>query len=160
MARNPEELEGLRFQAGPEPTESKSYIPQFPPSTLEDAEAQSLALLSQILEIEAQLGDPYKQAVDGSRLTRDEYFEWRKKANLARAIKITQRAKVRAWIKQQRTKNSKVVYITPELQRFLADIADLIDCLAKDGIEFSEDEAALIDKLEYYAKLGSPSVSQ
>lgn len=136
----------LRFHT----KESKT---QFPPTSLEEAEDLQIQLLTDILEIESQLGDKDRRDESGSRLYGKDYWTWRKRANDARIAKVKQRAKICKWIKEQnmgKRKEREEEVAASGFGPLLVDIADLLHKLAAEGVEFDEPEQALIDALDTY----------
>lgn len=132
----------------------KTVEQPFPPISIEDAENQILALLVDINEIEAQLGDRDKKDSTGSRLWGEDYWSWRTKANSARVAKINHRAKLKKWIKDQRQnvrENMAEEAKSSGLQGLIVATTDLLHKLASEGVEFTDQEQGLIDALTEYA---------
>ena len=71
------------------------------PVSVGEGEQRSTALLKEIETIQVQLGDHNRTNTDGVRLTQGEYWEWRKKANRARMMKLWEYRQIKAWMKNK-----------------------------------------------------------
>jgi hypothetical protein len=126
---------------------------KFPPTSLEEAEDMQLRLLTAILDIESQLGDRDRKDVNGERLWGKDYWDWRKRANDARIAKIKQRAKVKKWIKDQTVGKRELLIeeaANQGLGNLLSNVSELLHKLAAEGVEYDEEEQAIVNALDRY----------
>ena len=78
----------------------KNYIE---PKTMAEAESRLQELSEKLREIEVQLGN--RNRIDprtGNRLGEEEYFAWRSKAQWAQQSMMSERSRIKLWIKEQR----------------------------------------------------------
>jgi len=158
MSRTQEELEQFKFET---PFPDKIAF-KFPPDSVAEAEQISHQLLTDILEIEAQLSDRDRRDAFGGRIAGDEYWSWRTKAIQARAIKTSQRAKLKLWMKQA-SSNYQINGSEPVpcfqtkandvgLTNLFKDLSVFLHALAADGIEFDEWEQSIVDAVDRYCE--------
>lgn len=108
--------------------------------TLADAEERRQQLTLEIQGIQAQLGDRQRTDDQGRRLSSNEYWAWKKRAQHALNQKLDELRLVKSWIRENQRETPAV-----ELARHIGVLCQLFDELKTEDVEFDLDELDKID---------------
>lgn len=108
--------------------------------TLADAEERRQQLTLEIQGIQAQLGDRQRTDDQGRRLSSNEYWAWKKRAQHALNQKLDELRLVKSWIRENQRETPVV-----ELARHIGVLCQLFDELKTEDVEFDLDELDKID---------------
>lgn len=124
------------------------------PESVPDAEEQFAILVSEIQQIESQLGDRTKRHRALTEGMMDDYDEWRRSAIAAKNFKAIHRRFLKKWITDhKRASIGKMLSVDPnDPMSLLVSALHLFRKLHKEGVEFDDAEFALINLIQ--AKIG------
>ena len=121
-----------------------------PPETIAEGERLRLEKVERLQEIQAQLGDRNRARPDGTRMSDEEFWEWRQRA--VRAQKHAQREvqRLKVWLKDQRARAQALIEgregVAPDLRDPREAIAAVLR-IAKQVEDLTPQEQAAIDEV-------------
>ena len=121
------------------------------PVDLEEAEKQQRELTLDVQTIQQQLGDRQRTDKNGNRLSRKDYWAWKKQAQFVLNQKLATLRSVKAWIREHRpTLNLSVAQqSTSHLRRLVEVLAALGEetDLEKDELEALEAAQLFLEQI-------------
>jgi len=120
------------------------------PKDLDEAEERRVQLTLDVQGIQAQLGDKQRTDDSGRRLSSQEYWNWKKRAQHALNFKLNELRAIKKWIKDtKRSMAAPVVEVVgsatlEEAVGHLAQLYQIISDLREEEVEFNESELAKI----------------
>lgn len=120
------------------------------PVSLADAEVRRQQITLEIQGIQAELGDKQRTDETGRRLTAQEYWAWKKRAQHDLNQKLDELRTLKAWIKEQRTPYEEAARAPMDEQsealvERLADLYRIMVDLRNEDVDFDPGE---LDKIE------------
>jgi hypothetical protein len=133
--------------------DEKRHAEYTEPSCIAEGEALRARFVGDIERISLQLGDRNKLNADGKRLTDHEYHTWRKSALCALNARRVVVRRLNIWLDAARRQAqvSKTHGPVVSASYAMVDAAyRLFQQLAKDDVEFEEDEWKVVESLRAY----------
>lgn len=118
------------------------------PSSLADAEERRQQLTLEIQGIQAQLGDKQRTDESGRRLTAEEYWAWKKRAQHALNQKLDELRSLKTWIKERRPVYEEHVHPQSKIDTIVGHLAGLctvLENLRAEDVDFDSEE---LNKIE------------
>jgi hypothetical protein len=129
------------------------------PESLHEAEERRAQLTLDVQSIQAQLGDKQRTDEEGHRLTSNEYWAWKKKAQHALNQRLVELRVVKEWIRKTKRGlvQPKEVEVSKEtsLDESVGHVRQLHTVLVSlqgEEVEFSEEERIQIDAAGYFLR--------
>lgn len=126
------------------------------PRTIQEARERIARLRGEVLDIEAQLGDKDRKTVDGARLSRMAFSEWRQRAKWSARQRGAEIVYLQAWIAKRDHNQIEGLYRRMRLdaespESLLAANYRVLRSLARERrVTLDEEEQAVIDATSRY----------
>lgn len=108
-------------------------------TTLAEAEERRQQLTLEVQGIQAQLGDRQRTDESGRRLTSNEYWAWKKKAQYALNQKLDELRSIKNWIRDLKAPAEE------GLARHVEDLCQMCDTLKSEGVDFDAAEWSKVE---------------
>jgi hypothetical protein len=119
------------------------------PTTLAEAESLRAELTGDVQSIQAQLGDKQRIDDEGRRLSSQEYWTWKKRAQHALNQKLEDLRAVKLWMRENRPESA---VLSLDAQSHLANLHTIVSTLMGEGVEFEASEKEHIVAAGHYLR--------
>jgi hypothetical protein len=123
-----------------------------------EAEARRRDLQHEIGKISAQLSDRHRLDSTGKRITKEEYFSWRRRAQYVLNQLLAELRQIKDWIRTNRPARPLFPALA-ESVHIIDQLCDLIEQLEQDGVELDPPETTLIRSARAFAARFNPPPS-
>lgn len=128
------------------------------PTSLHEAESRRAQLTLDVQNIQAQLGDKQRVDENGQRLTSNEYWAWKKKAQRVLNQRLVELRMTKEWIRKTKKRLSiPVIEVSKETHLeesvgHLRQVHAVLVSLQNEEVEFTEEERIQIDAAGYFLR--------
>lgn len=119
------------------------------PTSLDEAETLRAELTREVQSIQAQLGDKQRVDDDGNRLSPNEYWAWKKRAQHALNQKLEDLRAVKLWVRENRLPSSPPVY---EARGHVTNLHAILTEMEEDGVTLDPQEKTKMDAAQDFLR--------